>query len=106
MSNFDFVSFGYNSGDNDMFVAHAKKYSVAETIELCKIECDYLFKDRVIRGKVFKALKKPTTQNIHANYCAFVPKNYDWPDGCYTLVSNSRRGSFPVWVINFSELKQ
>ena len=33
MSKFDYMGFGYDGGSDDMFVAHAKKYSAAEAVE-------------------------------------------------------------------------
>ena len=30
---------------------------------------------------------------------------YDGYGGCYTFCDKGKRGSFPVWVINFDKLK-
>lgn len=105
MSDFKFMSFGYDAGDHDMFVAHAKKYTATETVDLCKREFEYLFRNRRIAGKEVKALREPTIHDVCNDYCAFRFGMYGWPGGCYTFVSNKERGSFPVWVIDFSVLK-
>lgn len=107
MSRFDYMGFGYDGGSNDMFVANAKKYSVAETLELCKREYDYLFQDHTTAyGREVKGLRKPTIADVKDAHCAFrFGVSSEWPDGCYTFVEPKASGAFPVWVIDFSELE-
>lgn len=104
MSSFDFMWFGYD-GD-EMFVAHAKKYSAAETVELCMQEFEYLFQDHKIAYEwEAKGMRRPTVADVHGAHCAFrFGVSSEFPNGCYTIVEDGERGSFPVWVIDFSEL--
>lgn len=108
MSNFDFMGFGHDGGHDEMFVAHAKKYSAAETVELCKREFDYLFQDyREAYGRKVKGLRKPTTADVQDAHCAFrIGISPEWPDGCYTFVGPEEAGAFPVRVIDYSRLKK
>lgn len=107
MSGFDFMGFGYDGGSDEMFVAHAKKHSAAETVELCMCEFDYLFQDhKTAYGREVKGLRKPTIADVKGAYCAFrFGISSEWPNGCYTFVEEKERGAFPVWVIDFSGLE-
>ncbi|WMJ83389.1 hypothetical protein ACS3UN_09970 [Oscillospiraceae bacterium LTW-04] len=105
MSKFDFMTFGYDAGDEDMFVTHASKYTAEETVVLCKRECAYKFRDRTIfHNRILKALREPTVSDVQDMYCAFRFGNPEWPDGCYALVGPTERGAFPVRVIDFGRL--
>lgn len=98
MSKFDFMGFGYDGGSDDMFVAHAKKHSAAETVELCKREYDYLFKSGELR--------EPTLADVQDAHCAFrFGVMEEWKEGCYTLVGEGEPGAFPVWVIDYGKLR-
>lgn len=107
MSCFDFMGFGYDGGNDEMFVAHAKKYSVTETVELCKREFDYLFQDhKTAYGREVKGLRKPTIADVQNAHCAFrFGISAEWPDGCYTFVGAEENGAFPVRVIDLSKLE-
>lgn len=98
MSKFDYMGFGYDGGSDDMFVAHAKKYSAAEAVEICKQENDYLIEERELR--------EPTIADVQEAYCAFrFGVSEEWPDGCYTFVGKGEPGAFPVWVIDYGKLR-
>lgn len=72
MSDFDFMGFGYDGGHDEMFVAHAKKYSAEETVEICKREFDYLFQDhRGAHGRKIEGLREPTQADVQNAHCAF-----------------------------------
>lgn len=106
MSKFDFMGFGYDGGNDEAFVAHAEKYSVAQTVELCKREFDYKFQNRSICGRGIPALREPTAEDVQDAHCAFrFGISPEWPDGCYTFVGAKESGAFPVHVIDFSKLK-
>ena len=107
MSKFDFMGFGCNGGYDDMFVAHAKKYTAAQTVELCKREFEHKFKSRSIYGREIPALREPTAEDVQDVHCAFrFGVDPAWPDGCYTLVGEGDAGAFPVHVIDFERLKR
>lgn len=107
MSAFDFMGFGYDGGHDEMFVAHAKKYSAEETVEICKREFDYLFQDhRGAHGRKIEGLREPTQADVQDAHCAFrMGVMPEFPSGCYTIVGPQERGAFPVRVIDFSRLK-
>lgn len=107
MSKFEFMGFGYDGGHDEMFVANAKKYSAAETVELCMREFDYLFQDhRTDYGREVNGLRKPNIADVQDAHCAFrFGVSPEWPDGCYTFVDESEHGAFPVRVIDFSKLE-
>lgn len=108
MSSFDFMGFGYDGENDKMFVAHAKKYSAAETVDLCRREFDILFQDhQSAYGRQVKGLREPTVEDVQSAHCAFrlgIDRE-NWPDGCYTLVEPDAPGAFPVWVIDYCRLK-
>ncbi|MCI8857505.1 MAG: hypothetical protein HFH26_13320 [Clostridiaceae bacterium] len=108
MSKFDFMGFGYDGGSAEMFVAHAKKHSTAETIELCVQEFEYLFQDhKSISGQKIKGLRKPAIADVQDAHCAFrFGVSPEWPDGCYTFVDEKAYGAFPVHVIDFARLEK
>jgi hypothetical protein len=100
VSKFDYMSF---SGGNDTeFVAHAKKYSKEQTIELCIGENDYRFEDGGLRTPTISDIDERTVK-----YFIKVPEycGYDGEGGCYTYCKKDSKGSFPVWSIDFSELR-
>lgn len=101
MSKFDYMSF--SGGRDTEFVAHSKKYSMEETIVLCLGENDWRFESG--------GLREPTVEDIEertVRYYVRVPENcgYDVEGGCYSFCNKGDRGSFPVWTIDFSSLRQ
>ncbi len=98
MANFDFMAFGYSAGDADMFVAHAKKYTAQETIDLCQREYSHKFETvSEERRKWFgPQVRIPTLEDVADAWCAFrMGVDSEWPDGCYTLVKEGDAGAFP-----------
>lgn len=101
MSKFDYMNF--EGGADTEFVVHAKKFSKEEAIQLCIAENDWKFEGE-------NALKLPIIEDIKErqvkyfinkpDYCGF-----DTDGGCYTYCEINSRGSFPVWVIEFKELR-
>lgn len=103
MSKFDFLGFGYDAGPDEMFVAHAGKYSAEETIALCKSE--YSQKFYGVEGRNYDRLREPTIADVQDAHCAFrFGVSPEWPDGCYALVGPAENGAFPVHVIDFGKL--
>jgi len=99
MSKFDFMAFSYDAGPDEMFVAHAGKYSTEETVELCKRECEYSLQRRKLR--------EPTVNDVFDAWCGYrYGVSSEWPHGCYTFVGEKEIGAFPVHVIEFNQLKQ
>ncbi len=103
MSKFDYMNF--NDGSYDIeFVAHAKKYTKLDAIELCMAENDWKFDSGC------NPLRKPTVNDIlerTVRYYPSVPDHcfFDGEGGCYTYCNRNERGSFPVWVIEFAKLE-
>lgn len=99
----------FNEGGYDIeFVAHAKKFTKEETIDLCIGENDWRFDEKYCDGTV---LRVPTIEDIKertVRYYPQVPENcgLDVEGGCYTYCEREERGSFPVWVIEFEGLKE
>lgn len=107
MSKFDYMNFGYGSGHDTEFVAHAKKYTKEQTIELCIAENDWKFEPDYCNGVL---LRKPGISDIKQRFVRWyvrTPENcdYDKGEGCYTYCKSNQRGSFPVWVITFKKLR-
>lgn len=102
MSKFKFMGFGYGGGSDELFVAHARKYSREETVALCVQEYEDLF------SGVYKSkYRKPTVEDVDDGYCAYrfgVFPDYD--GGCYTFAEQHERGAFPVYIITFEDLKE
>lgn len=106
MSSFDFAGFS-DGGNFPVFVAHARKYTTEDTVRLCKIEYEHLFEinDRH-RQEWEQRFQEPTIDDVQKKACAFrFGVSDEWPNGCYTLVSDGEGGSFPVYVIDFDRLK-
>lgn len=105
MSKFDYMNFNINGYDTE-FVAHAKKYNEEQTIELCIQENDWRFKPEYCRGNV---LRIPTINDVKLKHVRWYVKTPDFcgsiGHGCYTYCKAGERGSFPVWVIEFSKLQ-
>ncbi len=102
MSRFDFMGFGYDGGRDEMFVAHAKKYTPEQTVELCTREYAHRFSQQW-----GTKLREPTVNDVIESHCAFrFGVSSEWPDGCYTFVGQNEPGSFPVYVIDFKGLKE
>ena len=101
MSKFDFMNF--EGGEDREFVVHAKKFSKEEAVKHCMAENDWLFEGE-------NALRLPTVDDIkqrqvkyfinRPDYCGF-----DTEGGCYTFCNSDSKGSFPVWVIEFKNLR-
>lgn len=108
MSKFDFMGFGYDGGRDEMFVAHANKYTKEQTLELCKKEYQHRFEETAChRLPGEKKLRVPTTDDVISTYCAFrFGVSSEWPDGCYTFVGKNEPGAFLVYVIYFDNLKE
>ena len=107
MEKFDFMGFGIEGRYDEMFVACASKYTPAETIDLCMREFEYKFKPLTWCGRTIPALRAPSVDDVQSAYCAFrFGVSPEWPDGCYTLVGKGETGAFPVWVIDFTRLKE
>lgn len=104
MSKFDFMGFGYDGGRDEMFVAHAKKYSAKATARLCEQEYSHLFRKDNHENKRYR---EPRPEDAVEGYCAFRfgVDNGNYPDGCYTFVNEGEPGAFLVWVIKFDDLK-
>lgn len=97
MSQFDSMCFsgGYGFGQ---FVVNAKKHTKEEVLELYKAEGDY--PDRV-------GFRKPTLEDIHESFVAYrFTDSPEFEGAFYTFVEEGSRGSFPVWVIDYDELKE
>lgn len=107
MSKFDFMAFGYSAGDDDIFVAHAEKHTLEETVDLCKREYEHKFlKHTNAYGRPVQALRLPAVEDVQKAHCVFrLGVSPEWPDGCYTLTGEKETGAFPVWVIDFERLK-
>lgn len=107
MSKFDYMNFNDGSHDSD-FVAHAKKYTKEETIDLCMVENDHKFTEKYCNGRLHR---KPTITDVKEATVRYYPKvpeycGCDSDGGCYTYCKKGERGSFPVWVIEFEGLKE
>jgi hypothetical protein len=100
MSKFDYMRF--EGGMDYDFVAHAKKYTKEETIKHCLSEYDWMFEDDSLREPTVEDIKQRQVKYFIRvpDYCA-----YDTEGGCYTYCSEHAKGSFPVWVIEFEDLR-
>lgn len=102
MNNFDYMSFGYDTGYIDYFVANAKKYTPENVLGLCCLELSHLF-----LVQFDNTHRKPVLDDIETKYVAYrMGVDESWPNGCYTFVKKGSRGSFPVYVIDLSKLKK
>ena len=88
MSKFRFGEF--EGGDVPEFVVHAKKYSKVEAMEI------RFGKNGVIPPVAID--KKHVRYYVKVPYWVGIEKD----GGCYSYCQEGERGSFPVWVINFS----
>lgn len=101
MSKFDYMNFTDGSW-NIEFVAHAKKFSKKETLDLFMVENEHLFNE---------GYRKPIIDDIIERTVRWYPRvpegcGCDSEGGCYSYCNRNERGSFPVWVIEFEELKK
>lgn len=101
MSKFDYMNF--EGGEDTEFVAHAKKFTKEQIINICIAENDWKFE-----GKY--PYRKPMLSDIEEDRVKyFVNKpeycGLDTVGGCYTFCGKDAKGSFPVWVIRFEKLK-
>ena len=107
MSKFDYMNFNVDGWDTE-FVTHAKKFSKIETLDLFIAENDWRFDEKYCNGTL---LRKPTISDIKERTVRWYPKipedcGYDGEGGCYSYCNREERGSFPVWIIEFEELKE
>lgn len=104
MSAFNYMVF--TGGSLDEFVAHAKKYTPEQTVELMKSEMSYMS-----FGHELSDYRKPTIGDIEERWCRYYVKIPDWcgydeEGGCYTYCSKGERGGFPVYVIKMESLTE
>lgn len=97
MGKFDFMEFGYNAGDFDQLVFHAKKYTKEQAVEIFNKEYSY------------KGLRA-TVDNVSSGYVKYFinPTQFmanDFEGGCYGFTDKPGNGAFPVWVLTLSELE-
>lgn len=101
MTKFDYMNF--TGGYGIEFVAHANKYSKEEAVGKCIKENEHLFEG---------LYRKPTVKDIQEDFVKYYVKcpsfcGYDADGGgCYTFTEETSKGSFPVWVIDISKLKE
>lgn len=107
MSKFDCMMFGISPGDNDTFVAHAKKYTKAEALKQCISGYDHLFnRNTNAYGRKRTPLRLPTLDDVQEAQCAFrFSDNPEFPDGAYFIVGDNEYGSFPVYCIDMRALE-
>lgn len=100
MSKFDYMNF--TGGVDTEFVIHANKFTKEQAIENCVSENDWLFEDGTLRQPTIEDVEERT-----AKYYVTVPEycSYEGEDGCYTYCNKGVKGSFPVWVIGFADLR-
>lgn len=106
MAKFDCMNFNNGSWDSE-FVAHAKKYSKSEVVDLCVKENDWRFIEEHCNDRLHR---KPTIKDVIERTVRWYPRvpefcGVDAEGGCYTYCNKEERGSFPVWVIEFEELE-
>lgn len=99
MSKFDFMFFDAGHTFYDEFVAHAKKFTKEETLELLQFEG---FEGGVLAGSDLSIYSENDIKKRFVKYYVRCP---DWcafksDGGCYTYCEEGARGSFPVWVIS------
>lgn len=103
MSKFDFMNF--EGGEDTEFVVHAEKFTKEEAIEKCLFENDWRFEEANAR------YRKPVLSDIaedRVKYFVKIPEYCGLDSsggGCYTYCDQKARGSFPVWVIEFQNLR-
>lgn len=99
MSAFEFMCFSDDAGGSySSFVAHAKKFSKQQAVEICLSECDFLFAGQ-------SGLRKPTIADVMDAAVAYRFGVEGWEkEGCYTFVDAGDNGSFPAHVIDFRYL--
>lgn len=101
MSKFDYMNF--EGGEDTEFVAHAKKFTKEEAINHCIVENAWEFEGE-------DTLRMPTVEDIKERQVKYFINKPDYcgldtDDGCYTYCEANAKGSFPVWVIEFKELR-
>lgn len=97
MAGFDYEKFGYDAGDFDQLVFHAKKYTKEQAVEIFNTEYAY------------KGLKC-TVDDVEDGYVKYFirPTRFmadDYDNGCYGFVDKPGRGVFPVWVITLANIR-
>lgn len=105
MSKFDYMNF--SDGRNTEFVVHANKYTKEEAIELCIQENDYKFMEEYCGNQLHRHPTPKDVKERAVRYYPVIPEfcGCDDEGGCYTFCKKGERGSFPVWVIEFEQLK-
>lgn len=107
MAKFD--CYNFSDGRNDIeFVAHAKKYTKEQVIDLCIAENDWRFDARYC--DTVDPLRLPTINDVECRFVRYYPGGLEScfaNDGgpTYSYCKAGQRGSFPVWVITFSKLE-
>lgn len=101
MSKFEYMGFSDGGCHDSDFVAHAKKYTKKEALEILKDVYDYNFSDGLYR--------EPTESDFTEDYIRWyvrVPEwcGYDGDNGCYSFCGKSEKGGFPVWRCELSKL--
>lgn len=100
MSKFDYLAFTGGS-DGDEFVAHAKKYTPEQVVELFCSEYGGLLDD---------CYRNPTMDDIELKWVRWyirAPESCGDEDdgcGCYSYCDKEERGAFPVYVITHNNL--
>lgn len=97
MAKFDYMQFGYDVGDFDQLVFHAKKYTKEQAVEIFNTEYSW-------------TRRRCTTKDVQSGFAKyFIRPNHfmsqDYDGGCYGFVDKPGCGAFPVWVITLSELE-
>lgn len=98
MSKFTYMQFTDGSCcGSKWFVVNAKKYSKEEVIELYA-------KEGWNRGD--NKYRHPSAEDIRESFVAYrFTDNPEFDGEFYTFVEAGARGSFPVWVIDYEDLK-
>lgn len=105
MSKFDYANF--HDGYDVKFVANAKKYTKAETIDLCISENDSRFNFKYAGVKLCRIPRVEDVEEWSVRYLARLPEGAacDKKGGNYAICKPGKRGSFPVWVISLDRLR-
>ena len=100
-SRFDYMNF--TGGSEDEFVVHAGKHTKQQALDLFMQEndCNEFGKNSKYRVPTLEDIK-----DKRVRYFINVPDGcgYDGDGGCYTYCGNDK-GSFPVYVINYEDIR-
>ena len=104
MSKFDYFNFHDGSWDTE-FVAHAKNFAKEETIELCVKENDWKFdKNTAMVSSIESRLSKMLLKEQLGGIRKFQNSVILIAIMVVTVIVKGK-GSFPVWVIEFEQLR-